>query len=44
MTEKEMPILKKDWEIAIINTSWGSVEYAVKKGDTLILKIVKTEK
>ena len=35
MNEKEV---LKEGEIAIINTSWGHVEYVVKKGDKLILK------
>lgn len=37
-------ILKNDNEIAIINTSWGRVEYVVKKGDKLILKKADVEK
>lgn len=34
-------VLKNNGEIAIINTSWGCVEYVVKKGDKLILKKTK---
>lgn len=44
MNEKEVPILKKDWEIAIVNISWGNVEYVVKKGDKLILKKAELQK
>ena len=38
MKDKEISILIKDGEIAILNVSWGTVEYAVKKDDVLILK------
>ena len=38
MKDKEIIVLKKDGEIAIINASWGTVEYVVKKGNSLIIK------
>jgi len=43
MIDKDIPVLKKDGEIAIINTSWGTVEYVVKKGNKLIMKKVTLE-
>ena len=41
MTEKEIPILKKDGEIAITSMYSDEISYAVKKGDKLILKKAK---
>lgn len=39
--DREIAVLKKDGDIAIINTSWGVVEYVVKNHDELILKKVE---
>lgn len=44
MINEEIPVLKKDGEIAITATGWGEVEYVVKKGDELVLKKVTIEK
>ena len=43
MTDKEIPILKKDGEIAITSAYSDEIIYAVKKGDKLIMKKVKAK-
>ena len=43
MTHKEVPILKKDGEIAITSAYSDEITYAVKKGDKLIFKKAKIE-
>ena len=44
MTDREIPVLKKDGEIAITSAySSNEITYAVKKGDKLILKKAKAE-
>lgn len=44
MTNKEIPVLKKDGEIAITSAySSDEITYAVKKGNKLILKKAKIE-
>jgi len=41
MKPEEIPILKEDGEIAIVETYGETIIYAVKKGDVLILKRAK---
>lgn len=41
MKPEEIPILKEDGEIAIVETYDDTIIYAVKKGDVLILKKAK---